>query len=137
MIGIVISPLWFEPYDFTSSADKHAVERSLAVEIDWYVTTNTGKFYIFLLINLSVQCICIRHLDPVIYGDYPKVMKKYVGSRLPSFTAEQSKMLRNSYDFIGINYYTARFTAHLPHIDPARPRLRTDHQFEKKGKNAN
>ncbi|KAG2326095.1 hypothetical protein Bca52824_008823 [Brassica carinata] len=108
-IGIVISPLWLEPYDFTSSADKHAVERSLAVEIDW-------------------------HLDPVIYGDYPKVMKTYVGSRLPSFTAEQSKMLRNSYDFIGINYYTARFVAHRPHIDPARPRFRTDHHIEKKGR---
>ncbi|XP_013632423.1 PREDICTED: beta-glucosidase 29-like [Brassica oleracea var. oleracea] len=109
-IGIVISPPWLEPYDFTSSADKHAVERGLTVEIDW-------------------------HLDPVVYGDYPKIMKKHAGSRLPSFTAEQSKMLRNSYDFIGINYYTARFVAHRPHIDPALRRFRTDHQFERKGIN--
>ncbi|KAL0769977.1 hypothetical protein Bca101_035127 [Brassica carinata] len=109
-IGIVISPPWLEPYDFTSSADKHAVERGLTVEIDW-------------------------HLDPVVYGDYPKIMKKHAGSRLPSFTAEQSKMLRNSYDFIGINYYTARFVAHRPHIDPALRRFRTDHQFERKEKN--
>nr|VDD04771.1 unnamed protein product [Brassica oleracea] len=109
-IGIVISPPWLEPYDFTSSADKHAVERGLTVEIDW-------------------------HLDPVVYGDYPKIMKKHAGSRLPSFTAEQSKMLRNSYDFIGINYYTARFVAHSPHIDPALRRFRTDHQFERKEKN--
>lgn len=97
-------------------------------------------FYIYFLIIkliLYLQCICIRHLDPVVYGDYPKIMKKHAGSRLPSFTAEQSKMLRNSYDFIGINYYTARFVAHRPHIDPALRRFRTDHQFERKGKNAN
>lgn len=61
-------------------------------------------------------------------------MKKRVGNRLPSFTEEQSKMLINSSDFIGINYYSARFVAHLPHIDPARPRFKTDQHFEKKGK---
>lgn len=36
-IGIVLSPWWLEPYDSTSSADKEAVERGLAVEVDWYV----------------------------------------------------------------------------------------------------
>jgi len=70
----------------------------------------------------------------VIYGDYPETMKKHVGNRLPAFTPEQSKMLINSSDFIGVNYYSIHFTAHLPHIDPTRPRFRTDHHFEKKCK---
>ncbi|EOA34017.1 hypothetical protein CARUB_v10021512mg [Capsella rubella] len=106
-IGIVLSPWWLEPSDFTSYTDKEAVERGLALEVDW-------------------------HLNPVIYGDYPEIMKKHVGNRLPSFTQEQSKMLINSSDFIGINYYSARFTVHLPRIDPGRSRFRTDHHFEKR-----
>ncbi|AEC10424.1 beta glucosidase 29 [Arabidopsis thaliana] len=106
-IGIVISPWWLEPYDSTSSADKEAVERGLPLELEW-------------------------HLNPVIYGDYPETMKKHVGNRLPAFTPEQSKMLINSSDFIGVNYYSIHFTAHLPHIDHTRPRFRTDHHFEKK-----
>lgn len=72
----------------------------------------------------------------MIYGDYPEIIKKYAGDRLPSFTAAQSKMLRNSSDFIGLNYYSARFITHVPRIDTARPRFRDDHQIEKKGKNA-
>ena len=68
----------------------------------------------------------------MIHGDYPEVVKKYAGNKLPSFTAEQSKMLKNSSDFVGINYYTARFAAHTPHIDPAKPRFKTDHHVELK-----
>ncbi|EOA36018.1 hypothetical protein CARUB_v100213130mg, partial [Capsella rubella] len=108
-IGIVLSPWWLEPSDFTSYTDKEAVERGLSLEVDW-------------------------HLNPVIYGDYPENMKNHVGHKLPSFTPEQSKMLINSSDFIGINYYSACFTAHLPHIDPGQSRFRTDHNFEKRGK---
>ncbi|XP_033148313.1 beta-glucosidase 28 [Brassica rapa] len=105
-IGIVLSPLWFEPYDSTSLEDNEAVKRALQSKIDF------------------------RHLDPVIHGDYPETLKKQVGKRLPSFTAEQSRMLKNSSDFVGVNYYTARYIAHLPHVDPARPRFKTDQQLE-------
>lgn len=77
-----------------------------------------------------------RHLDPVIHGDYPEILKKQLGNRLPSFTAEQSKMLKNSSDFIGLNYYTGRYIAHLPYVDPARPRFNTDQQLEWRGKKA-
>lgn len=75
----------------------------------------------------------IRHLDPVIHGDYPEILKKRIGNRLPTFTSEQSKMLKNSSDFIGVNYYTARYIAHLPHVDPARPRFKTDQHLEWRG----
>lgn len=85
-----------------------------------------------MFIYLSFEFI--RHLDPIIHGDYPELLKKQLGNRLPSFTAEQSKMLKNSSDFIGINYYTARYIAHLPHVDIKRPRFRTDQQLEWRGK---
>ncbi|XP_019056797.1 PREDICTED: beta-glucosidase 28-like [Tarenaya hassleriana] len=77
-IGIVLSPRWFEPYDSESAADKEAVERALMLEFDW-------------------------HLGPVVHGDYPELMKKYVGSRLPAFTSlllldrdEQDRTLHRS-----------------------------------------
>ncbi|KAL0775612.1 hypothetical protein Bca101_040764 [Brassica carinata] len=104
----MLSPLWFEPYDSTSLEDNEAVKRALVIELDW-------------------------HLDPVIHGDYPEILKKQLRNRLPSFTAEQSKMLKNSSDFIGVNYYTGRYIAHLPYIDPARPRFKTDQQLEWRG----
>ncbi|KAL5727211.1 beta-glucosidase [Ranunculus cassubicifolius] len=48
-------------------------------------------------------------MDPLVHGDYPKSMRSICGNRLPRFTKEQSYMVKGSYDFIGLNYYTARF----------------------------
>ncbi|KAL0908137.1 hypothetical protein M5K25_022610 [Dendrobium thyrsiflorum] len=43
------------------------------------------------------------------FGDYPFSMRALVRDRLPVFTHEEKKKLKNSYDFIGLNYYTSRF----------------------------
>jgi len=40
------------------------------------------------------------------YGDYPKTMKRIVGIRLPTFTKKESELVKGSFDFIGMNYYT-------------------------------
>lgn len=45
-------------------------------------------------------------MNPLVYGDYPCSVKTLVGSRLPEFTAKESKLIKGSYDFIGVNYYT-------------------------------
>ncbi|KAM1276190.1 hypothetical protein ACFX2J_028488 [Malus domestica] len=50
-------------------------------------------------------------MDPITTGDYPRSMRTYVGSRLPQFTKERSDSLNGSYDFIGINYYSARYAS--------------------------
>ncbi|KAJ0096246.1 hypothetical protein Patl1_17274 [Pistacia atlantica] len=54
------------------------------------------------------------YMDPIIYGDYPFSMRSIVGQRLPKFTKEQSEMVKGSFDFIGINYYTAQYAANVP-----------------------
>ncbi|XP_021908972.1 beta-glucosidase 32-like [Carica papaya] len=99
-IGIVLSPFWFEPHT-NSLADKQAVKRSLDFMLGW-------------------------HLDPITFGDYPESMKTYVGDRLPSFTEDQSKMLKSSYDYIGINYYGAIYAANVDNVDPNQISYSTD-----------
>lgn len=36
-------------------------------------------------------------------------MKEYVGDRLPVFEDDEKKMIIDSFDFLGINYYTSKF----------------------------
>ena len=48
------------------------------------------------------------------FGDYPQVMKKNVGYRLPSFTKVQSELIKGSFDFIGINHYYSIYVNDRP-----------------------
>ncbi|KAF3434922.1 hypothetical protein FNV43_RR22009 [Rhamnella rubrinervis] len=45
-------------------------------------------------------------LHPLVFGDYPETMKRNVGSRIPAFTSNESKLVKGSLDFVGILYYT-------------------------------
>ncbi|GMN47077.1 hypothetical protein TIFTF001_016261 [Ficus carica] len=47
--------------------------------------------------------------SPLIFGDYPDVMKKNAGSRIPAFTVQESDDIRGSFDFLGLNYYLALY----------------------------
>lgn len=49
-------------------------------------------------------------------GDYPESMKSLVGTRLPPFFKKESEMLKGSYDFIGLNYYTSNYAADAPSL---------------------
>ncbi|KAB5520202.1 hypothetical protein DKX38_024521 [Salix brachista] len=86
-IGITLVSHWFEPYS-SSESDRMATKRSLDFMLGWY-------------------------MDPVTKGDYPQTMHDYVGGRLPKFSEEESKMLRGSYDFIGVNYYTTYYAQNV------------------------
>ncbi|XP_056686956.1 beta-glucosidase 22 isoform X2 [Spinacia oleracea] len=44
-------------------------------------------------------------MHPLTYGDYPEIMKKNGGSKIPVFTKNESELVKGSFDFIGINYY--------------------------------
>lgn len=57
----------------------------------------TFSFYVFMF------------LEPLTSGEYPESMIKLVGSRLPLFSTEESKLVKGSYDFLGLKYYTATY----------------------------
>ncbi|XP_050227516.1 beta-glucosidase 12-like [Mercurialis annua] len=93
-IGITLDVTWSEPYS-NKAADREAAQRNIDFSFGWF-------------------------MEPLTYGRYPKIMHTLVGHRLPSFTEQQSEMVKGSYDFIGINYYTANFVyavhPHSTHI---------------------
>ncbi|CAA2978074.1 beta-glucosidase 12-like [Olea europaea subsp. europaea] len=41
-------------------------------------------------------------------------MRTLVGDRLPNFTDEEANLVKGSYDFLGLNYYTSFYAADLP-----------------------
>ncbi|XP_048336886.1 beta-glucosidase 11-like isoform X3 [Ziziphus jujuba] len=45
-------------------------------------------------------------LHPLVFGDYPVIMKRNAGSRIPTFTNYQSELVKGSFDFIGILHYS-------------------------------
>lgn len=53
-------------------------------------------------------------MDPLTRGKYPQSMSYLVKDRLPKFTKEQSMMIKGSYDFLGLNYYTTSYVANAP-----------------------
>lgn len=46
-------------------------------------------------------------MNPLVFGDYPKIMKENAGQRLPSFTEFEAEQVKGSFDFIGLNHYTS------------------------------
>ncbi|XP_068641271.1 beta-glucosidase 13-like [Aristolochia californica] len=87
-VGITLNCDWIIPFS-DSKADKDAAQRSLDFSFGWY-------------------------MDPLTHGEYPETMRDIVGDRLPKFTKEQSDMVKGSFDFIGVNYYTASYCADAP-----------------------
>ncbi|XP_024027263.1 beta-glucosidase 3 [Morus notabilis] len=86
-IGFNILTYWFVPLT-KSREDEIATKRANEFIFGWF-------------------------LDPLIFGDYPDLMKKNAGSRIPAFTIEESESVRGSFDFIGVNYY---FTSNVKDI---------------------
>ncbi|XP_038989653.1 furostanol glycoside 26-O-beta-glucosidase-like isoform X2 [Phoenix dactylifera] len=82
-VGITLVCMWYEPYDHLHMNDE-AKARALDFMLAWY-------------------------MDPLVHGDYPFNMRAIVRDRLPYFTDEESTMIKGSFDFIGLNYYTARY----------------------------
>ncbi|KAJ0973072.1 hypothetical protein J5N97_021031 [Dioscorea zingiberensis] len=83
LVGITLVCMWYRPYD-ESHRHMEAATRALDFMLAWY-------------------------MEPLVHGDYPFNMKAIVRNRLPTFSKEEEEMIKGSYDFIGINYYTARY----------------------------
>ncbi|KAK1586780.1 hypothetical protein Q3G72_006068 [Acer saccharum] len=65
-------------------------------------------------------------MDPLSYGKYPASMQGLVRERLPTFTKKQTRMVKGSYDFIGINYYTAIYAVDVPITNSSNISCSTD-----------
>ncbi|XP_020595388.1 furostanol glycoside 26-O-beta-glucosidase-like, partial [Phalaenopsis equestris] len=87
-VGITLTSFWYEPYD-NNPSDKEVQQRGLEFNLGWF-------------------------MDPLVCGDYPFSMRSLVGERLPKFSAQESEKLKGSFDFIGLNCYTARYAQSVP-----------------------
>ncbi|GFY92139.1 beta glucosidase 15 [Actinidia rufa] len=99
-IGVTLVTAWFVPTTMTTTSER-AARRALDFMFGWF-------------------------LHPMTYGDYPKTIRAFAGNRLPKFTPEQSAMLQKSYDFLGVNYYTAFFASNAMFSNSVNVSMTTD-----------
>ncbi|KAG8376373.1 hypothetical protein BUALT_Bualt09G0056700 [Buddleja alternifolia] len=103
-ISIVNMSTWFEPQNPQDPKDVAAAARAVDFMWGWFVA-------------------------PIATGDYPPTMRQYVGDRLPRFSAEQKRLVKGSYDFIGMNYYTTNYASDDPNTTEA-PGYAADQQVK-------
>ncbi|XP_042517818.1 cyanidin 3-O-glucoside 7-O-glucosyltransferase (acyl-glucose)-like [Macadamia integrifolia] len=87
-VGLNVYAFWCDPFT-NSTVDVKATQRAMDFFIGW-----------------------VTH--PLVFGDYPEIMKKTVGSRIPSFTKRESELVKGSSDFIGLNHYFTVYVADFP-----------------------
>ncbi|KAH6790155.1 hypothetical protein C2S51_005161 [Perilla frutescens var. frutescens] len=101
MIGVTVNSFWFLPYDETSQSLK-ARDRAFDFMLGWI-------------------------MDPIAFGRYPESMRKRVGDRrLPEFTEEEAEMVKGSFDFLGVNYYSAKYALNIDDTAPSEVSYTTD-----------
>ncbi|XP_074321448.1 beta-glucosidase 18-like [Silene latifolia] len=88
-LGIALCTSSFVPYR-DDKFSRRAVERAYANEVAWII-------------------------DPLVYGNYPSLMRKYHGKELPKFTKDEVKLLKESVDFVGLNHYTTFYAVDCFH----------------------
>ncbi|XP_048320740.2 beta-glucosidase 18-like [Ziziphus jujuba] len=84
VVGIVVHAFMYEPFRDDEEVDREAVKRALAFNVAWM-------------------------LDPLVYGEYPAEMRRYLGLDLPRFSDEEKELIRGSLDFIGLNHYSTLY----------------------------
>nr|AAV34606.1 beta-glycosidase [Dalbergia nigrescens] len=101
-IGITLDQRWVIPLS-NSTSDKKAAQRYLDFTFGWF-------------------------MDPLTVGRYPDSMQYLVGNRLPKFTTYEAKLVKGSFDFIGINYYTSNYATKSDASTCCPPSYLTDPQ---------
>ncbi|XP_026031603.1 lactase-like protein isoform X1 [Astatotilapia calliptera] len=94
LVGISLSGEWGEPVDISNQKDIEAAERYVQFHLGWFAT-------------------------PIFHGDYPQVMKDFIGrksvqqglgtSRLPTFSPQEKSYIKGTCDFLGIGHFTTRY----------------------------
>ncbi|KAL4326096.1 hypothetical protein GQ457_11G028580 [Hibiscus cannabinus] len=90
VIGMSNVAQYYEPYSYTL-ADRKVARRAMEFDLGWF-------------------------MEPLVRGQYPPIMQKLVKDRLPVFTEEDKELIKGSFDFIGLNYYTSMkwYPLHIP-----------------------
>ncbi|WRX34757.1 Glycoside hydrolase family 1 - like 10 [Theobroma cacao] len=88
----------------------------------WFVPFSNARHHK----NAALRALDFMFMDPITIGSYPHSMQSLVGNRLPKFNEEHSEMLKGSFDFLGLNYYTANYAAYAPELNAGKPSYLTD-----------
>ena len=96
------------------------------MELNYSLIVILSLCYTTYLSKKLIQMLYCRFMEPLTNGEYPKTMQSLVGKRLPKFSANEIKLLRGSFDFIGLNYYTSYYATNAPELSEARPSYLTD-----------
>ncbi|XP_045799885.1 beta-glucosidase 13-like [Trifolium pratense] len=100
IIGITLVSNWFVPFSY-NKLDQNAAERAVDFMLGWF-------------------------MEPITRGKYPQSMRSLVGKRLPKFSKNQATLLKGSFDFLGLNYYTSNYAINAPQLSNARGNYNTD-----------
>uniref|UniRef100_A0A0D9X2C9 Uncharacterized protein n=1 Tax=Leersia perrieri TaxID=77586 RepID=A0A0D9X2C9_9ORYZ len=65
------------------------------------------KYQLYQKGRIGILLDFLWFLDPIIYGRYPYSMLEIVKDRMPTFSDEESRMVKGSIDYVGINHYTS------------------------------
>ena len=107
---MALDVMFYEPYVKTF-LDEQAQARSIDYNLGWF-------------------------MEPVFRGDYPFSMRSLLRDRLPYFKDEEKSKLVGSYDMMGLNYYTSRFSEHIDISPRFTPVLNTEEAYAReKSKN--
>ena len=84
-IGMTINSGYALPYNVSNQDDVKAVNTNVAFGFGWFA-------------------------DPIVFGRYPPEMTSVItGGRLPTFNASATELMKGSYDFLGLNYYSSNY----------------------------
>jgi beta-glucosidase len=129
----------------------HHLMRSHAMAVKAYRATGRNK--IGLVVNLepkypasqSPEDLAARqraeaymnrqYLDPVFHGRYPAELKEIFGEAWPEWPASDYALVKEPFDFLGVNYYTRNVTRHDPNAWPLRagPQLQKSATYTETG----
>jgi beta-glucosidase/6-phospho-beta-glucosidase/beta-galactosidase len=85
-IGLTLNTNWIEPHS-DDPRDIATAQRGMDFSLGWFA-------------------------DPITFGDYPSIMREVLNDRLPRFTLEEQKLLKQSFDFFGLNHYSSNYAAY-------------------------
>ena len=90
---------------------KHGGKIGMTINCDYGLPFNTSVQADVNAVNTAVAFQYAWFADPLAFGRYPGEMTSVItDNRLPTFNSSAAALLKGSYDFLGLNYYTSRYT---------------------------